>query len=92
MAQITISADPTEIHAVEDAPWTTGEDAPVASTAIAAITAFPVADPALRQAFWKLYDAESEDVLLKKRILIFTITLRLKHLHFLFVLLFGPHP
>jgi hypothetical protein len=91
MPQVSLTADPAEVHAALDASWDQGDDATRALAGLADVGVFPVPDN-IRQAFWRWYDAHSEDVILKKRILFWTVELRVKHLRFLFERLFGQHP
>ena len=91
MAQLTVTADPAEVHAALDAAWDAGDDAGIATAALAAMDVFPVPD-SFREAFWHWYDEHSEDVILKKKILLWTVELRVKHLRFLFEKFFGQHP
>jgi hypothetical protein len=91
MAQVTLIADPAEVHAALDAAWEPGDDAGIAMGAIGRIAEFPVTG-GLRDAFWRWYDEHAEDVILKKRFLVWTIEVRVKHLRPLFEKLFGQHP
>jgi hypothetical protein len=91
MAQISLTADPAEVHAALDAAWDAGDDVGIATAALNAANVFPVPDP-IREVFWRWYDEHSEDVILKKRILLWTVELRVKHLRFLFEKFFGQHP
>lgn len=42
--------------------------------------------------FWKWYHRHANDMILKRKILIFSVTIRVRDLHPLFVQLFGPEP
>ena len=45
-----------------------------------------------KRAFWKLYDQHRDDVILKKRLLVFAVTVQVRHLKAVFVAIFGDHP
>lgn len=89
MAQMTITLEPAEMHAAVDADWELGDGAEHAVEAVSELAEFPVPDP-IRHAFWRWYHTHRETVILRKRILVFTIQVRLKHLRFLFERFFGP--
>ena len=42
--------------------------------------------------FWDWYFRHANDMILKRKILIFSVTIRVRDLHVLFVQLFGPEP
>lgn len=89
MATMTITLEPAELHAALDADWELGDDATAALEAAAELAEFPVPEP-LKAAFWTWFQAHRENVVLRKRILFFTVSLRVKHLKFLFEKFFGP--
>lgn len=43
-------------------------------------------------AFWTWYDAHQNNVILRKRLLVFLLTVQVRHLRRLFTSVFGPHP
>ena len=51
----------------------------------------PIPDE-FKRAFWKWYDAHQDDVVLKKRLLIFAVTVQVRHLRGIFAVIFGAHP
>ncbi len=44
-----------------------------------------------RRRFWAWYDAHADDVILRKGFWVFSITVRVRNLHFLFERIFGSH-
>lgn len=42
--------------------------------------------------FWRWYHRHSNDMILKRKVLIFSVTIRVRDLNVLFVQLFGPEP
>jgi hypothetical protein len=45
-----------------------------------------------RRAFWTWYEAHAEDVMLRKRLLVFPLTVRVRHLRSAYQLVFGAPP
>ncbi len=50
----------------------------------------PVQRAALSAVFWEWYRTHSEDVIVKRKVIFFTVTIRVRDLHPLFESLFGP--
>ena len=51
----------------------------------------PIPDD-FKRAFWKWYEAHRDDVILRKRLLVFAVTVQVRHLRTVFVAIFGPQP
>lgn len=49
----------------------------------------PIQRAALAAVFWEWYRAHSDDVIVKRKIVVFSVTIRVKDLRGLFVMLFG---
>ena len=50
----------------------------------------PVQRAALSAVFWEWYRTHSEDTIVRRKVFVFTITIRVKDLRVLFESLFGP--
>jgi hypothetical protein len=51
----------------------------------------PIPEESTRS-FWAWYDAHQADVMLRKRLLVFVVTVQVRHLRRLFEAVFGQHP
>jgi hypothetical protein len=75
------------LSAAADAAWE--------ETAIADFSHIQIGDPCvdeIRRVLWKWFDENGEKVVLRKKIIFFSVTVRVRDLRFIFQMIAGPHP